>query len=40
MIADGKKMKMDTLFMKYAEKGWGFETFARQVFVHDVKRML
>ena len=38
MIADGKIMKMDTLFVDYVEESWDFKTFARSVFVQHVKR--
>ena len=37
-IANGKKIKTDTLFVECAEKSWDFKTLATFVFVQDVKR--
>ena len=37
-IADGKKMRTDTLFVECGDKNWGFETFGRFASVKNVKR--
>lgn len=36
-VSDDKKIKRDTVFVGGTEKSQGFETFARSLFVQDVK---
>ena len=37
-IADGKKMKIDTLFVECVEKSWDVQPFVKSVFVKHLKR--